>query len=93
VADDNQPRIPIGEFARNVSRVLKTTQEHPVTLTRNGQPVAVVLDFDTYRKMAETEEAAEDLYWTVVALLQDVKWAMAGRPSVSLDEVEARSHG
>ena len=88
--DDEELRVSVTEFARKVSAFVDQASSHPMTLTRNGQPVAVLMDFAVYRKLSEMEEQAEDLYWTVVALRQDIEWRHSGQPTVPLKEVEAR---
>lgn len=92
VADD-EVRVPLTEFQRKLGSFVDQAKEQPLTLTRNGQPVAVLLDFETYRTLAEIEEQAEDIYWTVVALRQEIEWHRTGRPTVPLEEVEARERG
>ncbi len=92
VASDDEIRVPLGEFARRVSTFVSQAKQQPLTVTKNGRPVAVLVDFDVFRKLTEMEEKAEDLYWTVMALRQEVEWVKAGRPTVPLEEVEARRH-
>lgn len=92
VADD-ELRVPLTDFQRKVSALVARAKEQPLTLTRNGQPVAVLLDIDVFHRMIEVEEQAEDIYWTVVALRQDIEWHRAGRPTVPLEELEARERG
>ncbi len=93
VVNDEGPRVPLAQFARHLRQVLDAARQGPVTLTRNGQAVAVLVDFEAYRDMAELEEQAEDIYWSLVALRQDLAWQAAGKPMVSLEEVEARARG
>lgn len=93
VMNDGDKRISVSEFARKVSSFVATAKDQPITLTKNGEAVAVLVDFESYRELAELEATAEDLYWTVVALRQEIEWAKQGRPTVPLSEVEARARG
>lgn len=86
------PKIPVGEFARKVSHfVAEAAANEPITLTRNGEPLAVVIGFERYQELAELEETAEDLYWSVVALHEYLDWIKAGRETVPLSEVVTRA--
>lgn len=88
--DRGVTRVPMSGFVRKWTHYLEETKDGPVELTRNGQPIAVILDYEDYRKLQAHEETAEDLYWTVVALRQDLEWRRAGQPTVSLAEVVSR---
>ena len=91
---DDDTRAPVSHLSHSAGKLLNAAKTSgPVTLTRHGQPVAVLLDYDAYRRLHDMEEQAEDLYWTVVAIRQDHEWALEGRPTVSLKEVEARARG
>lgn len=90
---DDELRVPLAGFQRKVNTFVARAKEQPVTLTRNGQPVAVLLGIDLFRRLTEAKEQAEDTYWTVVALRQNIEWRSAGRPTVALEEVEARERG
>lgn len=92
-AMSDERKIPLTEFSRRVSKYVDSAKEGPLTVTKMGQDVAVLVDIEEYRKLMELEEEAEDLYWTVVALREDVEWQRSGRPTVSLAEVEKRAHG
>lgn len=93
LAMSDTPQVPIAEFARRLHRLVADTTQGPITITRAGKPVAVLVGIDMYRSMAELEEVVEDLYWAVVALRHDAEWRRLGKPTVPLAEVEARAHG
>ena len=90
---EDEVRVSLTDFQRKVSRFVAGVKDQTLTLTRSGEPVAVLMDVDEFRHLVELEEQAEDLYWTVVALRQDIEWQRANRPTVSLEEVEARARG
>lgn len=85
-------RVSLTNFSKKVGQYVTSAQSGPITLTQRGEDVAVLVDIDAYRKLTEMEEQAEDLYWTVVALRQDLEWTRNGRQTVPLSEVERRSH-
>ena len=91
VADRDEQRVSITEFARKVSQFVAGVSDEPITLTKQGRPVAVLISFEAYRNLAELEERAEDLYWTVVALRSYIQWMKDGFPTVALEEAEARA--
>lgn len=91
--DRDVTQIPVTDFARQLRRVMAEAKKRPVELTKNGKPVAVLLDIERYRELEDQEDVAEDLYWTVVALRQDIEWVKAGMPTVGLNEVVSRSRG
>ena len=88
---DEGRTVGLAEFQRRVREFVDGAAEGPLTLTRNGQPVVVVLDFEAYRGLAELEERAEDLYWSVVALRRMEEWRQNGRHTVSVEEAEVRA--
>ena len=49
--------IPIGEFKRQMSKWLNTAKDtgHPLIITQNGKPAAVVLSPEEFDKMKYTE--------------------------------------
>ena len=49
--------IPIGEFKGQMSKWLNTAKDtgHPLIITRNGKPAAVVLSPEEFDKMRYTE--------------------------------------
>ena len=87
------PEVAVGTFAQSVGRFIKEALDEPVTLTNRGKAVAVVMGIDQYRRLEELEETSEELYWSVVAMRQDIEWNLAGRPTVSLEEVVFRAGG
>lgn len=94
VAEDRDvTKIPVSQFARRVRQVMDQALERPVELTKNGEPVAVLVDIERYREFEAQEEVAEDLYWTAVAMRQHFEWLKAGKPTVSYEEVVSRTHG
>lgn len=52
----------------------------------------MVVNIEEFKELSGLEERAEDLYWTVVALREELEWQRANRPLVSMAEVERRSH-
>lgn len=44
-------QIPVTEFARQVRRIVAEAKERPVELTKNGKPVAVLLDIQRYHEL------------------------------------------
>lgn len=92
VAMSDERRVTLTNFSKKVGQYVADTKSGAVTLTQRGEAVAVLIDIDEYRRLTEMEEQAEDLYWTVVALRQDIEWARQGRPTVPLAEVERRVH-
>lgn len=93
VEGDGGPRVPLSQFVRQCSRFVSQVTDEPVTLTKNGSPVAVLVNFQEFRKMAEVEERLEDLYWTVVAMRADLEWRRSGGKTVPLAEAEERARG
>lgn len=90
---DDEVRVPLTDFQRKVSMFVARVKDQTLTLTRSGEPVAVLMGVDEFRRLVDLEEQAEDLYWTVVALRQDIEWQRTNRPTVPLEEVEARARG
>jgi len=85
-------RVSLTNFSKKVGQYVTSAKSGPITLTQRGEDVAMLVDIDAYRKLTEMEEQAEDLYWTVVALRQDLEWTHNGSPTVPLTEVERRAH-
>ena len=79
------------DLQRHLGKVLSAANEAPVTLTKSGKPVAMLVNLEAYKAMAHLEEVVEDLYWTVTAMRHDVEWARNGKHSVSLSEVDERA--
>ena len=48
----------VSDLKQNASRLVKQVQDtrHPVVLTLNGRPAAVIQDVDSYEKMAEAAD-------------------------------------
>ncbi len=91
-AMSDEVRVPLTQFTRKMSQYLSQIDDGPVTLTQRGEPIAVVVNIEEFKELSGLEERAEDLYWTVVALREELEWQRANRPLVSLAEVERRSH-
>lgn len=87
-----ETKVPISRFLRKANRYLQRLHDRPVLITERGEPVAAVIAIDEFRALMELEERARDLYWTAVALRAEWEWRREGKPLVSLDEVERRSH-
>jgi len=53
----------LSEFKQNASKMVKQVQEtgHPVVLTVNGKPVAVVQDPASYQELIDFREYAESV--------------------------------
>ena len=92
VAMADGQRVPLTSFSKKVGQYVANAKSGPITLTQRGEAVAVLVDIDSYRTLSEMEEQAEDLYWTVVALRQELEWMHNGRPTVALAEIEHRAH-
>lgn len=45
---------------RNFSSVVQEAEDHPVTITRQGKPVTVMMSIDRLEAMAETMEILAD---------------------------------
>ena len=52
--------IPIGEFKRQMSKWLNTAKDtgHPLIITQNGKPAAVVLSPEEFDKIKYSESPA-----------------------------------
>ena len=60
----------VSDLKQNASKLVKQVRDtrHPVVLTLNGRPAAVIQDVDSYEKMAE----AADFELTVRALREAI---------------------
>lgn len=91
--DDDGRQVSVSELQRQVSRLVSEAKDRPVTVTRDGRPVAVMISIDEYRRLNELEEQVEDLYWTALAMRRDLEWRASGCPTVPLGEIETRLRG
>jgi prevent-host-death family protein len=60
--------IPIGQAHNHLSSLLKKVQKSPVTLTRRGKPVGVLLSPEEYERLRQFEA-----YSQVVRLSQTLR--------------------
>lgn len=74
--------IPLSEAKRHLSAVVETLHatDEEVTITRNGKPVAVLVDFEKWNNWQETAEIRND-----AELLAEIKQGLA-----ALKEKQAR---
>ncbi len=52
----------VAEAKAELSRVLSSLKENDVVVTKNGVPIAAVVEYDKYVKMIDFLEKIKDLY-------------------------------
>lgn len=57
---DHTPTWQVQEAKQRFSEVLRAAAKRPQTITKNGTPVAVLVDIDDYRARRETRPAFAD---------------------------------
>ena len=59
---DSQPILPVTKFKRELLEILKAMEEDysTITVTRNGEPVGVMMTPDRYAALLETIEILAD---------------------------------
>jgi prevent-host-death family protein len=75
------------------ARVLRTARAgQPVTVTQHGEPAAVIIDIETYRRLRTAQEAAEDAEddADVTAAVQARARIAEGQAPVSLTQFAAQ---
>ncbi len=75
----------VTDLKQNASKLVKQVREtrHPVVLTLNGKPAAVIQDVESYEKMA----AAADYELTVRALREALDYVDNGGKLIPAEEV------
>src|SRR2546421_8859845 len=78
----------VSHLKQNASKLIKQVQDtrHPVVLTLNGRPAAVIQDVDSYEKMAE----AADFELNVRALREAIEYVDNGGELIPHDVVFER---
>ncbi len=51
--------IPVTDFRNSAKDVLEKVKEGPIVLTQRSRPVAIVVDYETYREQEERLQALE----------------------------------
>jgi prevent-host-death family protein len=54
------PIHPISDLRYKTKEILKRLKERPVILTQHGRPQAVLVDYESYRQMAQRQQSLED---------------------------------
>ncbi len=54
------PIHPISDLRYRTKEIFKLLKERPVILTQHGRPQAVLVDYETYRQMAQRQQSLED---------------------------------
>jgi prevent-host-death family protein len=47
--------ISVSQAQDRLSQVLEDVQKEPITITRHGEPVAVILSYEEYRHLSEVK--------------------------------------
>ena len=55
-----QKIIPVTKVKRELLDIIKAMEEEPATITRNGEPVSVMMTPDRYEALLETIEILSD---------------------------------
>ena len=55
--------ITAKEAKLHFGQLLRKVQQEPMTITKNGQPVAVMLNLDSPEVIDAVQEAIDDCYW------------------------------
>jgi len=55
------PVVPISDLRYKAKEILTQVTEQPVVITQRGRAAAVLVDFDTYNRMARRLEALEEI--------------------------------
>ena len=78
----------VSDLKQNASKLIKQVQDtrHPVVLTVNGKPAAVIQDVESFERMA----ADADYERTVRALREAIEYVDSGGEMIPAEEVFAR---
>jgi len=74
-------------FRHRLFQLLETLEERPVTVTKNGKPLAVLVDFEEFQYLRALAERLEDEALTALAQERLKRYEDEGTPSVPLDKL------
>ena|GEM_PF-6953374 len=77
----------VTNFRSRLFQLLETLEEHPVTVTKNGKPLAVLVDFEEFQYLKAMAERLEDEALASLARERLKRYEDREVRSVPLDEL------
>lgn len=77
----------VTRFRNRLFQLLETLEERPVTVTKNGKPLAVLVDFEEFQYLKALAERLEDEALTALARERLKNYEDREIKSVPLDEL------
>lgn len=81
-------KIPVSKAHNRLSQLLKEVQEQPITITRHGQPIGVIISHEEYQRLSKAKA-----YLQIIRLSQKLDCRGVNAEELargSRDELEAR---